>query len=261
MNKRIGISAIIFDMDGVIVDSEPLHLKAKQMVFEMQDIEFDESHNKQYLGRKDLGMFNDMIHRYNLKIAPEKLVMAKDAILCQLLIDKSLPRPGVLETLLDARRTGLPLAIASSGNSAAVHLVLEIFGIKHFFSRIVTGDDVKNGKPDPEVYLKTAELIGIDPQFCLAIEDTAHGITAANRAGMISCSVPCPSTAHEDHKHADLRLDSLQKLDIQKLIRMPVRKTDQNPLSPIRPRKRITASKTAFPLPALDSSGLIFGST
>lgn len=224
MKKRLGISAIVFDMDGVIVDSEPFHLMAKQMVFELYGIDYTERHNREYLGRKDLHMFQDMVKKRNMNIGAERLVMAKEAILCQLLINKALPCPGVLEILLNARREGLPLAVASSGAASAVNLVLELFGIRHFFSSVSTGDDVHNGKPAPDVYLRATRQLNIDPAYCLAIEDTANGIAAAKSAGLIACAIPCKSTEHEDHSYADMRIKKLDDLDLQRLVRMPIRK-------------------------------------
>lgn len=210
------IRALIFDMDGVIVDSEPLHLAAYKEFFEKFGIEYTASHNEEFLGTKDVAMARTLIDRHNLPHTPESMVKEKESILIRLLTEEATPRPGLRVILEEARANALPMAIASSATLPTIQLVVDRLGIREYFTSLTSGDEVQNGKPAPDVFLLAAKRLGQSPEHCLVIEDTINGIRAAKAAGMMCIGIPCDATMHQDHSLADERLCSLVEVKFRR---------------------------------------------
>ncbi|SRR5579875_588946 len=212
------LRALIFDMDGVLVDSEPCHLKAYQELLGRYGHSYTAEDNREFLGRKDLTILEILNERYSLGSTPEDLVWEKENILRRLLKD-AVPRPGVLTVLEQAGRLDLPAAVASSATLPTIELVVETLGIKSRFQTLTSADDVPHGKPAPDVFLLAAKRLGVDPQHCLVVEDTYNGIRAAKAAGMYCIAVPCDATRHQDHSLADRVLTSLEELSLAPFVR------------------------------------------
>ncbi len=211
------LKAIIFDMDGVLVDSEPMHLQSYQEILAVYGIAYSEEDNREFLGRKDIVILEMLKQRHILERSAEDLLFEKESILARLLQHDSVPRPGLIAVLETAHANGLPMAVASSATLPTIELVVDALGIRGYFKTLTSGDEVAHGKPAPDVYLLAARRLGIDPRQCLAIEDTAAGITAAKAAAMYCVAIPCDATRHQDHFHADLQLNSLEQLDLHSL--------------------------------------------
>lgn len=207
------IKALIFDMDGVLVDSEPMHLRAYQEILTSYGVSYTEQDNREFLGRKDIEILRILKERHRLSKPAEDLLSEKEAILARLLAE-STPRPGLLDVLEKARARSLPMAVASSATLPTIELVVDALGIRSYFVTLTSGDEVRRGKPAPDVYLLAAERLGVAPAACLVVEDTAAGITAAKAAGMYCVAIPCEATQHQDHSHADFELTSLDELDL-----------------------------------------------
>lgn len=212
--KIMGIKAIIFDMDGVIVDSEPLHLLAYQELLGKHGVMYTEEENRQFLGRKDIEMADVLIDRHKLPHTPESLVSGKEQILARLLATRALARPGLYVLLETARSCGLLMAVASSATLPTIELVTETLKIRHYFHNLSSGDEVPNGKPAPDVFLLAAKRLGVAPSNCLVIEDTLNGLRAALAGGMFCVAIPCDATRHQDHSEADLKMQSLDELEV-----------------------------------------------
>lgn len=212
------IEALIFDMDGVIVDSEPLHLRAFQTVLAEFDVPYTEEENRQFLGCKDLAIAKVFVARYRLPLTPLELVDRKESVLARLFAAESIPQPGLSGILEQARRLGIPMAVASSATLPTIELVTETLSVRQYFHNLTSGDEVENGKPAPDVFLLAARRLGVAPSGCLVIEDTLNGIRAAKAAGMTCVAIPCQATMHEDHGLADARLSSLDELDLSRLV-------------------------------------------
>lgn len=222
MNSKIqGIKAIIFDMDGVIIDSEPLHLLAYQEFFSSFNIDYDEEQNRHFLGRKDLVISEILIERHKLPLTPVEMVARKESILCRLIKENGQARPGLFSVLAAARSAMIPMAVASSATMQAIQLVVDVLDIRSYFHNLSSGDEVPNGKPAPDVFLLAAERLAISPAHCLVIEDTLNGIKAAKAAGMHCVSIPCEQTKHQDHSLADMQLFSLEELNLVSLTGLP----------------------------------------
>lgn len=210
-----GIKAILFDMDGVIVDSEPLHLLAYQKFFSSYDIGYTANDNAEFLGTKDTWMANVLIDRYGLKETAAELVKIKEDNLLHLIKESAEARPGLYDILDRAAAKKIPMAVASSATIPTINLVIDTLKIRHYFQALASGDEVQHGKPAPDVFLLAAKRLDAAPENCLVIEDTLNGIRAAKAAGMHCVAIPCEETKHQDHSEADIRLCSLEEVDLE----------------------------------------------
>ena len=229
-NQGMASRALIFDMDGVLVDSEPLHLLAYQTAFGEYGITYTEADNQEFLGRKDHDCAQTIVNRFQLPVSASQLLHRKEAVLASLLKERSVARPGVEKILSGARALGIRLGVASMATTGAIDLVLETLGIRQYFQTLTSGDEIKNGKPAPDIFLLAARRLSASPADCLVIEDTINGIRAAKSAGMQCVAIPCQATRYQDHSEADLRLNSLSELDVSlwaetgKLLHKPVQR-------------------------------------
>ena len=155
------IKAVIFDMDGVLIDSEPLHLIAYQDVLGPFGVSYTEEHNSQYLGKKDREIAPLIISHFGIDADPNELVKEKDARLQQLLREHPYPRAGVVEVLEEARRLSIRTAVASSSSLSTIRLIVNTLGISDFFDCFASGEEVARGKPEPDVFLLAAERLAV----------------------------------------------------------------------------------------------------
>jgi mannitol-1-/sugar-/sorbitol-6-/2-deoxyglucose-6-phosphatase len=208
--------AVIFDMDGVIIDSEPLWQTAEKTVFATIDIILTTP-----MCRQTIGLRTDEVIRYWFDRQPwesksleqvEAELLAEVAIL---ILDQGQPMAGLQAILDHIRDSDLRLAIASSSPKKLIQSVVTKLAIGDYFESVYSGFDVPNGKPDPAVYLAAAAGLGLDPENCLAIEDSFAGIRSAKAAGMKVIAVPEPES-YDDQKFniADLKVRSLVELDL-----------------------------------------------
>jgi|LakMenEpi03Aug12_release.lakeMendotaPanAssembly.Ray.scaffolds.fasta_scaffold121295_3 HAD superfamily hydrolase (TIGR01509 family) len=208
------IQALIFDMDGVLIDSEPLHLKAYQETLKDFGITFTEQENRPFLGRVDLELAEHLVSRHQLPINALQLVDSKEENLARLFSSQLVPMPGVIEVLEHAQRLSIACAVASSATLPTIELITQRLSISRYFQTLTSGDEVPHGKPAPDVYLLAATRIGVLPINCLVIEDSFNGVLAAKAAGMKCIAIPCPTTRHQDHTKADKILGTLESLNL-----------------------------------------------
>ena len=208
--------AVILDLDGLMIDSEPVHQRAFEELLARHGIDHKftvEEYGRHFVGIPVTENAEWLVSRFDLRGAPEELIAEREAIYEALLEDAAnlIPMPGVF-TLLDALRArGLPLGVASGSPRNQVDTILRGLEITDRFRAIVAGTDVPRTKPAPDVYLRAAEQIGVTPARCVAIEDSATGITAAKAAGLYAIAVPNRYTAHQDLR-ADARVEGLDQV-------------------------------------------------
>lgn len=177
------INAVIFDMDGVLINSEPLHFQAERQLLARYGKELTPEVHAQLIGTTEEHTWNYLIGRFRLQANNGQLKTEKAAIYHAILENYCPSVPGAVQ-LVDCLKTHLPLALASSSDRSDIDIVLSKLGIKGNFRVIVSGDEIRHGKPHPEIYLTAAQRLGIKPQECLAIEDAVNGIASAKSAGM-----------------------------------------------------------------------------
>jgi len=176
--------AVIFDMDGVIVDSEPRHAQAFLEIFhemgcaDTHGIDFDD-----YYGRSDRALWEDFIARHKPTQAIEELVQWKQGRLIDLLV-KDEPIFAELPGLLKKLAMRYRLAVASGSAHVVIDQVLAMQQLRRFFPVVVSSQDVTRGKPAPDIFLRAAELMGVPPSSCWVIEDAETGVQGALAAGM-----------------------------------------------------------------------------
>ena len=212
-------TAIIFDMDGVLVDGERLHYGAARAILAEQGIQLDVATYAGYVGRTGRDIWEDLRARFDLRTDFETYSARYDATLAELYRTAARPLPGARAALDQVRATGLPCALASSSRREWVQIALATLRFGDYFQAIVTGDEVHNGKPDPEIYRTAAARLGRAPQDCVAIEDAPAGIESARRAGMRVLAVRSEYISPRALGSADRVLESLQEFDLTELLR------------------------------------------
>ncbi len=201
---------VIFDLDGIIVDSEPTHERATDEYLAGLGATVGRHLRDDMMGRR-VRELTDAIAEL-LGMPPHRVLAEREAIFWRLLEEGQglAPMPGLHAAIARLTAAGLPLAVATSGTRAYAEHVLERLCVRGAFKAVVSGEDVVNGKPYPEIYLRASSLLGVDPSDCVAIEDTVHGVTAARAAGMRVVAVPNTLTATMDFSAADAVVADLE---------------------------------------------------
>lgn len=174
--------AIIFDLDGTLADTMPVHYAACQKVCKAHGFDFPESYFYQEAGKPTLEVFEGLVKMLKLDIDGRALGQAKEEEFLKL-IPTLQPIQMVAEVAL-FHKGKLPMAIGSGGQKQSVNLTLEAIGYTNFFESVVSCDDVSSFKPHPETFLKCAAEMRVDPKYCVVFEDGDPGIEAAKAAGM-----------------------------------------------------------------------------
>ena len=206
------ISAFIFDMDGVIVDSNPLHRLAWEAFNRRYGLETTEEMHQRMYGRR-----NDQIVRdfYGEALSEEEVAargFAKEALYREMAAGRleAMLAPGLLEFLV--KYQDVPKAVASNAEPANVEFVLDRAGLRQYFRVIVDGHQVKHPKPFPDIYLRAADLLGMPPRECLVFEDSHSGVEAGLAAGMMVIGI---STTHGNLPGTCITIDNFTSGDLQ----------------------------------------------
>jgi beta-phosphoglucomutase family hydrolase len=209
--------AFLWDLDGVIVDSAAPHYQSWRNTLAAHGTSLTEKQFRSYFGTR-----NDHIIREVLGPLPELEVKAiseeKEQRYRDLIREKARAFPGAMELLRVMKKGNYPLALATSAPSENVELVSAQLGLSAYFDVVVCGQDVKESKPSPDIYLRAAEKLGVDPGQCVVFEDSPHGVAAAKRGGM-KCVAVTNSHPAEALKAADRIASSLEQVDLIELIR------------------------------------------
>ncbi len=206
------INAVIFDMDGIIVDSEPWQMKAFNLTLKPFNISLSEEDFIKLIGIRSIENFKQLKKKYNLPVSAEELTETKNNYYKTILKNEIKPREGLIELLNFLFKNSYKIAVASGSIKKDVIDTLELLDIKHFFRVILSGDDVKEGKPDPEIFIKTADKLKIPYNECLVIEDSQTGVYAANAAGMQVIAIPTHYTQNHNFSKAVKVLKSLKEV-------------------------------------------------
>ena len=203
------IEAVLFDLDGLMVDSEAHAVETWRAVLARRGVELDPATIDAMLGQRLDDTARLLVERLALADDPRALGAEKSALQIERLDGNVTAMPGLFELIdaLDSR--GMKRAVASSGVRPYVEAVLGAIGVARRFEVVVTGDDVARGKPAPDVFLRAAERLGVRPPACLALEDAPNGIAATKAAGMRCVAVPNAFTRTLNLSAADVILPSL----------------------------------------------------
>ena len=211
------IEAVIFDMDGVLADSEPLYHLSMNQVLQAHGHSLTDEDNRIILGTTVTHTWQWLKDRFGLDGQIEDWIGVYDRIILKNLKENVEPSPGLYDLLDSLKTRGLPIGLASSSQANWVDSVLTTLDVKDRFSVVVSGDMVTNGKPAPEIFLKAAGELGAEPSRCLVFEDSPHGIQAGKSAGMMVVAVLTDLTRDLDLSLADRRIESLSDFDFSLL--------------------------------------------
>jgi HAD superfamily hydrolase (TIGR01509 family) len=200
------LRALIFDFDGLMIDTESALIDAYAAVHARHGVEFDRGLFLRSVGHADYAF--DPWHAFEKRADRAELELERKTLNRE--FDQQLELlPGVLALLDAARGAGLPLGVASNSRHPHVEGHLSRLGLLERFQAISCRDDVASPKPEPDVYRHAMNRLGVPPSFGAAFEDSHTGVVAARRAGLYAVAVPNRSTAHHDFSMADWRLASL----------------------------------------------------
>lgn len=205
--------AVIFDMDDVIIDSTVMHIRAWNLVLHKYNVSFDDIDSKTiagFFGLRMRNIANGLIDYFKLDADPKAIDDEREDVFFGLISKNLKPSKGLIGLLEMLKERGMKLALATSGVREYAELVLDKLKLDGTFNAVVTGDDVKNGKPDPECFLKAADKLEVEPKDCIVIEDAEKGVQAAKAAGMKAIGYQNLSHPYkQDLKKADLVVRSL----------------------------------------------------
>lgn len=190
-------------MDGVLVDNRDVHIRAFEILFEKYGVPFSREDILPLFGMTNDAIFSRLAPQLMEKYGVEKLGREKEELYRELFAASLQPTAGLSEFLRSLKEQGYKISVGSSGNTDNVNYVLEGCGIAGYFDAVANGDMITRGKPDPEVYLLAAKLLGLLPQECVVFEDAPVGIEAARAAGM---KVVAVATTFPREKHTDYDL-------------------------------------------------------
>lgn len=208
------IKAVIFDLDGVIVSTDNCHFRAWKKMAEEEGIYFDKKINNRLRGVSRMASLDIVLERADKEYSnTEKQVFAErknnyyKELIKELTPDDILP--GAMDNLKELKENGIKIAIGSSSKNTPI--ILKQIGLENYFDAVSDGNNISKSKPDPEVFQKAAEMLGVDAQYCMIVEDADAGIEAGKRAGMKTLSV-------NGAKGADYFADNLAQISIIDLI-------------------------------------------
>lgn len=210
--KRL-LKAVIFDMDGVIIDSEPLHIEVVLDVLKGLDINLSYDDITRYIGISNSYMWNELAGKYSIRKTVDELIDIQHAMNIDVLdTHEDITMPGVIELLDEIKSNELKTAIASSSTIDYIDAVVDKLGIARHFDAIVSGEQVARGKPQPDIFIRAAESLGVSPAECVVIEDSDNGIRAARGAGMKVIGLKNPNSGNQSLAGADRVVHSLREI-------------------------------------------------
>jgi HAD superfamily hydrolase (TIGR01509 family) len=208
-----GIVAVVFDLDGVLVDSESVWNEVRRQFTEENGGQWHEGAQRDMMGMSSVEWSRYVRDRLGVRMEPERISQAVADRVVDLYRERLPLLPGAVESVR-ALAAEWPLGLASSSNRHVIDLVLELAGIADDFQATISSEEVGAGKPAPDVYLEAAKRLEVDPTRCAAIEDSSNGLRSARAAGTAVIAVPNRDFPPDPDalELADLVLDSLEKL-------------------------------------------------
>ncbi|MFK8060113.1 MAG: HAD family hydrolase [Polaribacter sp.] len=218
MNLPKNIKCVIFDMDGVIIDSEEIHKKAYYETFEAIGVHVSDALYKTLTGSSTINAFQKLVAHFNLDLNPEELVLNKRKRYVNFFEnDPTLHLvKGVEELIKHCHKKGLTLVLASSSAMVNINRVFNRFYLNNYFAAKISGADLKASKPHPEIFEKAALLGKTQKENCIVIEDSDNGVKAANDAGIFVVGYKNPMAEDQTLENADLVVDNFSAF--QKMI-------------------------------------------
>jgi beta-phosphoglucomutase family hydrolase len=204
-SPSLPFQAVIFDMDGVLVDSEPIYFEIEKKSFLHYGVELSEEDQHSFVGVTQEEMWKQVKSRFGLEPMMEDLLDYHRNQVMEVISSYTdlEPIPQAQQFIQRLAEKGVPIAVASSSSLKLIETMLMKISLNSYFPVVVSGEEVKRGKPSPDVFLLAAKRLGVDPSLCLVIEDSYHGVTAAKAAGMWCAAFRNLNSGHQDLSAAD----------------------------------------------------------
>ncbi|WP_213017932.1 HAD family hydrolase [Hymenobacter negativus] len=217
------IRTVIFDMDGVIIDTEPSHHHAFFTQFAELGIPVTEAEYATFLGKSTRNVFQHLKEKYHLSQEVETMLQRKRELFNKSFDeDASLDLlPGVRTLIEDLRQHNVQLVVASSASKATIARVFDRFGLGPYFAHRVSGEDFAQSKPDPAIFLQAAAVAETPVTECIVIEDSANGVAAARAAGIYCIGYASEHSAGQDLHQADRVIQHFSELTAAKIQALP----------------------------------------
>lgn len=211
--------AILFDMDGVIVNTEPLHYEAYKHMFDQVNVEISDDLYKTFMGKSTVEICQWICDEYKLPLAADTLVQLKRDHFKKVFdtSDKLKLIDGVFDLIKHYHDQGLTLVLASSASMLNINRIFERFDLDRYFVAKLSGADLKASKPHPEIFINAAIASGFERHECVVIEDSTNGIKAAHDAGIYCVGFNSPFADEQDFRLANTVIDSYKEIYYDKL--------------------------------------------
>lgn len=196
-------NAVIFDMDGVLIDSEPLWEETEKILLRSRGIDYNPDYRSRILGLNQYDSASLLKNRFELTESIDNIIASRTRILLELYEDKLFLKPGIMELLRHLNSGFITMGLASSSPSGVIKYVLDKFGINFYFTTRISGDCIAKGKPDPEIYILAAKNLQVKASECIAVEDSVNGVKSAKNAGMYCIAVPDKRIDISEFQEAD----------------------------------------------------------
>ena len=211
------IKAVIFDMDGVIVDTEPVHSKALEILIKQYGKTplFKETGLVHTAGGEE--MDQKVMEAHKINDSTKNFTFRRREIFVKLLEEKLTPMPGFLPLIKTLKKEKIKIGLASNRILKNISIIIKNLDIEAYFEVITGWSEAIHHKPAPDIYLEAVKSLGIDPKFCLAIEDSENGVESAKSAGMKVIAVPNRFTKSQSFDRADLSVSSLERITLKNI--------------------------------------------
>jgi HAD superfamily hydrolase (TIGR01509 family) len=213
------LKAVLFDMDGVIVDTEPLHHKAYKFMFSEVGIKVSDVMYEGFTGQSTHAICSFLCKNFKLKQSPQELVQLKRDRFTKLFHEDDVLQllHGVEELIKDYHASGLTLVLASSASMFTINNVTKRFGLDQYFSTKLSGADLNASKPHPEIFINAAKAADALPNECFVIEDSTNGIKAAKRAGIYCVAYKSEHSKNQDYTLADMLISDYKEITFERM--------------------------------------------
>lgn len=218
-SKKSMLKAVIFDMDGVIIDSEPLHYKAYHLMFREVGISVSPEMYESFTGKSTINICKQLKEEFCLPHSPGELAGIKrkhfEVIFKN---DKTFDLiDGVRDLIEDYHKHGLTMVLGSSATMASIERIFKRFDLDRFFKAKLSGAELKASKPHPEIFIKAAEASGYSPDECMVIEDATNGVEAAKSAGIFCIAFDSKHSKNQDYSKADLVIANFEEIRYERI--------------------------------------------
>jgi len=212
------VKAVIFDMDGVIIDSEPIHFESDKMTMRDFGYEITCEELNNYVGRSNSIMWAELREKYSISSSLKELLQKQMYYKKLLFGNRQLKCIEGIESLLNGlKNLDIKIGLASSSPREFIELILKTLGVFEYFEVVISGEEVVRSKPAPDIFLRVAELLKEHPSNCIVIEDSEHGVKAAKIAGMRCIGYINPNSGKQDLRLSDKIVNSIRDIDYKSI--------------------------------------------